>query len=264
MNWFANLLLDPSVADINADSMDRVLVHKRILAKKPMARRVFKEFHALFDKLDRQFLSGDGQRIEIGSGVAPIRDSYPDVLATDVMPDPSLDRILDAERMDIKDDSVRTVFAQNCFHHLPHPELFFHELERVLCPGGGAILLEPYYGFVASFVFRRLFRNEGFDKNQLSWETPMIGPMNGANQALSYIVFKRDRLEFERRFPRLNIVHSETCGNYLEYLFSGGLNFRQLCPEWLVPLVFMAQWALFPFNRWLALHHIIVIRKEIS
>lgn len=263
MSWFADLLRDPSVKNVDVDGGDRLRVHSRMLAQKPMLKKVFTGFHHMFDRLDEKYLSGTGARVEIGAGVAPIRDSYPDVLATDIVPGPGLDRVLDAEKMDFPDGSVRVLFGQNCFHHFPHPTRFFEELERVVVPGGGVILLEPYHGPLAAFLFRRMFHTEGYDKDFPSWETPASGPMNGANQALSYIVFKRDRAEFGRRFPHLHIVHQEPCNNYLMYLFSGGLNFRQLWPNWAAPLLSLIQKLLSPFNRWLALHHVVVIRKEV-
>lgn len=262
MKWLADLLREPSVKNIDVDGGDRFSVHSHMLAQKSILKKVFTNFHHTFDKLDRTYFSGSGSRVEIGAGVAPIRDTYPDVLATDIVAAPGLDQVLDAEQMDLPNGSVRVFFGQNCFHHLPHPDHFFQELDRTLIGGGGAILLEPYYGPFAAFIFRRLFHTEGYDKSFPSWETPASGPMNGANQALSYIVFKRDRHEFERRFPSLQIVHQEQCNNYLLYLFSGGLNFRQLCPDWAAPLLNIVQMLLSPLDRWLALHHIIVIRKK--
>ncbi|MGC4062892.1 MAG: class I SAM-dependent methyltransferase [Aquabacterium sp.] len=261
MNWLIELLRDPSVSDMDGDAVDRFAVHARMLARKPMMREVFAEFHHAFDRLDRTCLAGSGIRLELGAGVAPIRDSYPDVLATDIVAGPGLDKVVNAQDMQLADGSVKVVFGQNCFHHFPQPERFFHELERVLSVGGGAVLLEPYHGPFAAYLYKRLFKSEGYDKDYPSWETPSSGPMNGANQALSYIVFKRDRAEFERRFPSLRIVHEQTCGNYLKYLLSGGLNFRQLCPNWASPLVSGLEWLLWPLNRWLALHHVIVLKK---
>ena len=152
--------------------------------------------------------------------------------------------------------------AKNCFHHFPNPERFFSEIDRVLAVGGGVILLEPYYGPFATFLYKRLFKTEGFDKEFQSWETPVSGPMNGANQALSYIIFDRDRAVFESKYQNLNIVHQECVDNYLKYLLSGGLNFKQLIPYVLSPLIDFVQWCLSPLNRHLSLHHIIVIRKE--
>lgn len=261
MKGLLDLLRDPAVEAIDVDADDRLTAHKLVLARKPMLRAVFAEFHQLFHRLDRRFLTTDGLRVELGAGVAPMRDSYPDVLATDIIPSPGLDRVLDAEKLDLDTGSVRVIFGQNCFHHFPHPTRFFDELGRVLPVGGGAILLEPYYGPVAEYMFRGLFTTEGFDKEFPSWETPASGPMNGANQALSYIVFKRDRVEFERRYPNLGIVHQETCGNYLRYLFSGGLNFRQIMPDCLMLLPQAVELLLCPINKYLALHHIVILKK---
>src|SRR4029077_13502921 len=129
-------------------------------------------------------------------------------------------------------------------------------------PGGGAILLEPYHGPFATLLFRRLFKTEGFDKQFPSWETPALGPMNGANQALSYIIFERDKRKFESDYPQLRVVHQERCHNQLKYLLSGGLNFRQLLPNWIAPVVNSVQMVLAPLDRWTALHQMIVIRKE--
>jgi SAM-dependent methyltransferase len=255
-------LRDPSLSGIDVDGPRRLEIHARMLARKRMLREVFQDFHALFHRLDRAWLSGEGARVELGAGVAPIRESFPDVLATDVVEGPNLDRVLNAQQMDLPDASVRAFFVQNAFHHFPEPDRFLAELERVLVPGGGAVVLEPYYGPAATFLFKRLFRTEGYDKAYPSWNTPATGPMNGANQALSYIVFVRDRAEFERRYPSLEIVHQECIGNYLKYILSGGLNFRQLLPDAMSPAVDFVQGCLRPLARVLSLHHAVVIRKK--
>lgn len=262
MRQLADWLRDPQLLGIDVDAQDRITVHANTLARKRLLREVFTEFHHLFESIDRQYFSGSGMRLEIGAGVAPIRNSYPDVLATDIVAAPGLDRVLNAEDMALDDTSVRVVFGQNCFHHFPHPERFFAELDRVLMVGGGAVLLEPFHGPAAAFLYPRLFRTEGYDKQFASWNVPATGPMNGANQALSYIVFERDRAQFEQKFPRLKIVHQAPCGNYLKYLLSGGLNFRQLAPDWSTPAITAVQGLLSPMHRWLALHHVIVLRKQ--
>lgn len=264
MRFLLNLLRDPSLAAMDVDGEERLYLHHEMLRKKRMLREVFTEFHHLFKSLADRLFPVSGLDVELGGGVALMRDTYPEVLATDAIPAPHLDKVLDAEDMDLPDGLVRVFYAQNCFHHFPHPDLFFAELERTLVPGGGAIILDPYYGPVASFMYKRLFKTEGFDKTYPSWETPTTGPMNGANQALSYIVLVRDRAEFQRKHPSLVIVHEQQVDNYLKYLFSGGLNFRQLLPDWMTGAVTVAEKLLSPFNRWLALHHVIVIRKSIG
>lgn len=227
-----------------------------------MLRDVFVEFHQGFHRLADRYFKVQGLEVELGAGIAPMRNSYPEVLATDIVATETLDMALDAEAMRLDDQSVRAFYGQNCFHHFPHPERFFTELERTLKIGGGAILIEPFHGPFAAFLYKRLFRSEGFDKHFPSWETPSTGPMNGANQALSYIVFVRDRQAFERKHPGLEIVHQEICGNYLRYLISGGLNFRQLLPDALIPVLKVVEKLLYPVRRLMALHHIVVIRRR--
>ncbi|WP_253279496.1 class I SAM-dependent methyltransferase [Pseudomonas brassicacearum] len=227
-----------------------------------MLREVFVEFHHAFHRLADRYFKVEGLEVELGAGIAPMRNSYPEVLATDIVATEQLDMALNAEAMSLDDHSARVFYGQNCFHHFPHPDRFFTELERTLKVGGGAILIEPFHGPFAAFLYRRLFKSEGFDMHFPSWETPSTGPMNGANQALSYIVFVRDRQAFERKHPGLEIVHQEICGNYLRYLISGGLNFRQLLPDALIPVLKVVEKLLYPLRRVLALHHIVVIRRK--
>jgi SAM-dependent methyltransferase len=260
---FRKLLAAPEIAEVNVDSLTRLKSHKAVLDRKSMLREVFQEIHWSFIELDRQyFLDTGGTRIELGAGVAPIRDTYPDVLATDVVSSPELDRVLDAQAMDLPASSVHALYGQNCFHHFPEPARFFDEVIRVVKPGGGFILVEPYHGPIASFLFKRMFSTEGFDKQMPGWNVPMEGPMNGANQALSYIVFNRDEKLFTDRYPQLEIVYQAPLSNYLRYLMSGGLNFRQLAPNALIPVLKGVERLLHPIQGHLALHHLIAVRRN--
>ncbi len=256
-------LIEKEVARLDVDSENRVEVHRAILERKALLKAVFNNFHDDMMHMDTSYFEDTvGLRLELGAGVYGIRESYPDVLASDIVDAPHLDQVVDAENMDFPDGSIRSIYGQNCFHHFPHPDKFFSELDRVLAPGGGAILLEPYHGPFASFLFKRLFATEGFDKKFPSWETPSTGPMNGANQALSYIVFVRDKADFNRKHPNLRVVHQHICKNYLSYLVSGGLNFRQLIPNSMIFIVEAVQFLLTPLAPLLGLHHITVIRKS--
>jgi SAM-dependent methyltransferase len=254
-------LQEPDVRDCPVDGPERMAAHRRVLARKPMIRGVFEDFHRLFETLDQRFLRGTGQTIELGAGVYPVRDTFPGVVATDVVAAPHLDRTLDAGAMDLPDASVRAFYLQNVFHHFPEPERFFAELQRTLVPGGGAILVEPHAGPVASLLYPRLFASEGYDKHAPGWSTETGGPMSGANQALSHLVFDRDIARFQEQFPGLEVVHRDVADNYLRYLLSGGLNFRALLPSSFGPAVRALERLLRPLRGVGGLHRIIVLRR---
>ena len=256
--------IDKRLAGVDINSRERIFVHKQILKSKKMIQEVFYEFHQLFNSIDREYFSGEGRRLEIGAGSSPIKETFTDVLATDIVPGEGIDLVIDASNMDIEDGSLRAVFAQNVFHHLPNPSKFFAELDRVLVPGGGAVFIEPYYGILASAVFKRISKYEHFNMSQELWVSNASSPMSGANQALSYIVFIRDRQKFEKDHPGLEILLVSPINNYLRYLLSGGVNFIQLVPNFLIPILKGVEKILSPMNKLLALHYLVVIRKKYS
>lgn len=262
MRRWIDRLQEPEVVGCAVDEASRLVAHRTVLRRKLMIREVFGEFHARFAELDATLLRGSGARIELGAGVYPVRETQPDVVATDVVAAAHLDRALDAEAMDLPAGSVRAFYLQNVFHHFPHPSRFFAELERTLVPGGGAILIEPHSGALAAWLYPRLFASEGYDKHAETWESPIAGPMSGANQALSHLIFDRDLVRFEREHPTLEILHRDVLTNWVRYLLSGGLNFRSLVPTFATPLLRFGERLLAPLRRILGLHRVLVIRKR--
>jgi len=255
-------LLDPRVRSLDPDSTDFSVAHRRVLMSKPLVQGLFRSFYQRCRALDERYFSGSGIRVEIGSGAGFIAETYADVVTSDVKLLPFVQLVCRGERMPFRDGSVRALYAINTFHHIPSPGAFFSELDRVLHPGGGAVLIEPYFGPVARRLFAGLHASETFDMAATRWEAPAeAGPFSQANQALSWVVFVRDRARFEREFPRIEIVADEP-HTHLRYLLSGGVNFRQLLPSVAEPLIVGAERVLSPFNRLLALQHSVVLRRR--
>ncbi len=258
-----NFLKEPATRALDVNAPDMTVSHREVLLKKRMLRQLFQGFYAQCRALDVQYF-GDcpGRRLEIGSGSSIIQEFWPDVVTSDIKPLPFVDLVVDAQDMDLEDESLRTVYGINVFHHLPDPRAFFREILRVVKPGGGAILIEPYHGPVARRLFTRLHDCEGFDLTAPQWENgAQTGPCRGTNQALSGIIFDRDREQFRREFPDLELV-ADRPHTHLSYFLSGGVNFRQLVPDFLGPAVRLAEGLLAPLNRWIALQHTIVLRKH--
>jgi SAM-dependent methyltransferase len=261
---FLNLLLEPKLRGVDLQGFERIALHAEILAEKPLIREVFKEFYDTAVSLDRAYF-GDvaGFRIELGAGTSLFKKYYSDVISTDVQPAPYLDAVIDAEKMNLGDASVRTLFGINCFHHFANPCRFFEEVLRVVKAGGGCVLIDPYFGLLSRLLYERLFSSEAYDCSARDWGYCADHAKEPRpNQALSYLVFFRDRAKFDVLFPQLEIVHARVLPNYLRYLLSGGLNFRQIIPTFAGPLLRAFEGALSPLARVFALHHVIVIRKR--
>ena len=63
------------------------------------------------------------------------------------------------------------------------------------------------------------------------WEFRSSGPLSGANEALAWIIFERDRAQFEAEFPMWRILRVRPTMPF-RYLLSGGVALRSLMPGW--------------------------------
>lgn len=258
------LLYEPRVRDLDVDAPDFLEVHATVLKEKPMLHDTFRYFYEKMAGLCDAHLATEGREIELGSGAGFFKDIRPGVETSDIRQASGIDLVIDAQNMDLPDESVRCVYAINVFHHLPEPEKFFAELGRVLVPGGGCVLIEPHGGPASAALHKRLHKDEFFDAQAPDWVNAEIrGPLSGANQALSHIVFSRDIARFERDHGQyLSLVHREYCANSLRYLFSGGLNFRQLLPNALSPVLKGVEAAASPLAHYWSFHHALVLQRK--
>ena len=263
-NYLRKALCEPKVSDLNVDGQDILTAHKSLLKSKPMLRDTFLYFYKKMTTLCDQYLNVDGREIELGSGAGFMKDVRPALETSDIRKLDSIDLIIDAQNMNLFDNSVRCIYAINVFHHLAEPEKFFEELKRVLVPGG-CILIEPHGGPASAALHKRLHKDEFFDTSmQRDWVNKEIrGPLSGANQALSHIVFERDIIRFQRDHgDALELIHREYCTNALRYFFSGGLNFRQLIPTVASSVLRAIETIATPAAYYWSFHQVLVIKRR--
>jgi SAM-dependent methyltransferase len=198
--------------------------------------------------------------LELGAGVIPIRKHFPHVKSTDVVAAAHLDGVLDATNLDLESNSVQNLFLQNTFHHIPDPQAFFDESLRVLKKGGRIVIVDPYHNKWSSFLYPKLFKTETFDRNG-SWKDASDHAMIGANQALTYIVFRRDLDYFKSRNPNLKMIFHEPLNSGLRYLLTGGLNFRQLAPRPVLSALRLLEYKGF-MPKFTKIHWIVVLEKS--
>jgi SAM-dependent methyltransferase len=259
-----HVLQEPELAGIEPDSEAFTDAHRRILNRKRLVQDLFAGFYRRCRDADEFYFGGasGGRRLELGSGAGLLKSLYPDVLTSDVKHLAYVDLVARGEELPFPDASLRAIYAMNVFHHVSDPRVFFSEIERVVAPGGGIIMVEPYYGPLARLIFKRLFTQESYDTQAADW--PRHGRQqvaSDANQALSYIVLKRDAERWQAEFPGLELVADDP-HTHMGYLLSGGVNFRQLVPNPLGKVVLRLEERLSVLNPLLALQHTLVVRRR--
>lgn len=262
-NLVFSMFRDKRKRNVLDDQAIRVSTDMDIAMSKPEFVGVVRDIQALM--LEKMMVNLDEfnselKFIELGAGVIPMSSWIETVTSTDVVESTHLDGVLDATQLELKDNSVSGLFLQNTFHHIPDPAAFFSEALRVLVPGGRIVIVDPNHNLFSRVLYRKLFATECFEMNG-SWNDATSHAMIGANQALSHIVFVRDRKRFERENPRFKIVETVTIRSGFRYLLTGGLNFRRIAPKWSFPMVARLEKRLAIFNKF-AIHWLIVLEKQ--
>jgi hypothetical protein len=138
-------------------------------------------------------------------------------------------------------------------------EAHFREVERVLKPGNSAVYLEPNWNLWSRFILY-FFHVEPYLKNQPNWKFESLDPMH-SNQALPWIVFVRDKNDFQRKFPNLlPQIHNSFVG--FSYVLSGGVNGQTFLPQKLLLLIFKLELVFGQHLRFFHLARFISITKQ--
>ncbi len=214
------------------DSPERTLFHKKIIQEKLFLSKLYREWYSILSDI-KQHLP-PGEMIELGSGGGFLKEIEPTIICSDILDLPTNDLTFSALDMPFSDGQVSAIFMIDTFHHIPDSELFLKEVTRVLKKDGLLIMIEPANTVWGRFIYKN-FHHEPFNLNG-DWTIPDKGPLSGANGALPWIVFKRDKEKFKRLFPGLAVadLHFHTP---LRYLVSGGVSFKQLAPDFTYPFV---------------------------
>jgi SAM-dependent methyltransferase len=214
---------------MDLDAPDRLEALKQTIGRKPALRSFYREVYARFSAcLER--CPEAGKVLELGSGGGFAREVLPELVTSDVIPYSNVDAVIDAREMPFAEGSLRAILMFDVFHHIPDVGRFLAEAERCLVPHGRVFMVEPHRGILSTPILKYL-HHEAHDAHVKDWRFVSTGPLSSANTALPWVVFQRDRTQFEQRFPKLRLVRYEP-HSPLRYWLSGGLKSWSLLPEW--------------------------------
>ena len=258
MSALRTLLAHPLTRGLDIDSPATTHVRRRIVREKAFLRRVYEEWYGL---IRRALPPVEGPVLELGSGAGFMAEFIEGLITSEVFPTPGASMVLDGTRLPFAPASLRAVAMTDVFHHMATPRLFLGEAVRCLKLGGRIVMIEPWVTGWSRFVYRR-FHHEPFVPDAAHWEFPSSGPLSGANGALPWMVFERDRAMFEREFPRLRLVSVQPLMP-VTYLVSGGVGMRSLMPGFTFPVWRGVERLAGPLARAAAMFALVVVESRL-
>ena len=219
--WLAH----PLTASLADDDPKTTELRKQIVQSKPFLKAIYEEW---YERLAAEVPRGTGGVLELGSGAGFFSRYIPELITSEVFPCSDVSVILNAQNMPMENASLRAIVMTDVLHHMPDVRRFFAEAAQCLRSGGKILMIEPWVTPWSTFVYGR-FHSEPFLPEAAEWKFAASGPLSGANVALPWMVFVRDRARFEKEFPEFEIEEIRPFMPF-RYLLSGGVSMRSLMP----------------------------------
>lgn len=218
----------------NLDEPSRIEGLRKTIQAKPALLHFYRETYEKFsDCLKR--CPQRGLAVEIGSGAGFAKSFIPSIITSDILPYEGIDIVINGTCLPFENESLSMICMMNVFHHIPDVESLFREAERCLLPGGRICITDQNVGLISKPILK-YFHHEGFDSECTEWRFNSSGPLSGANGALAWLVFRRDKDTFAHRFPNLRVERVEPHTPLL-YWLAGGLKNWSLAPPLLLPML---------------------------
>ncbi len=130
---------------------ERQLSHREVWASKPVLREVYGHLYRRIAAACRP-----GLTIEVGGGSGNFKQFAPDVLSFDIVYEPWLDFVADAQALPLRSASVANIVMLDVLHHIEYPIKFLRDAARVLQPGGRLVFVEPGITPLSGLVYRAM------------------------------------------------------------------------------------------------------------
>jgi SAM-dependent methyltransferase len=216
----------PLTRGLSVDDPRTTLLRRKIIQDKAFLRAIYAEWYERIVCM----LPKKKDVLELGSGAGFLSQFLPEVITSEVFQAPGVRLIADACKLPLRNGSLDAIVMTDVFHHIPDVSRFLLEAERCVRPGGKIVMVEPWRTPWSEWIYTHL-HSEPFSPGD-GWTISRSGPLSGANGALPWIVFQRDRAMFEAKYPKWGIKNVEPMMPF-SYLLSGGVSLRSLMPGWM-------------------------------
>lgn len=208
-------------------------INKNLISwnKKKILRHIYYDFFNIInEQIDYNI---NGVIIEIGSGIAKIKDVIPSCICTDIFENPWIDKVENAYKLSFNDQSVSNIILFDVFHHIEYPANALREFKRVLKNNGRIIIFEPSMSLLGLFVYG-IFHNEPINlikkinQNIVQDEIAINGSYYAAQGNAYRIFMNKNKYSFLLKDWELLTIKRYSS---ISYVASGGFSKPQLYPD---------------------------------
>jgi SAM-dependent methyltransferase len=211
---------------ISIDDPQTTILRRSLILKNSFLLKIYTEWYSLIlthiQRQDHNYV------LELGSGAGFLKKFVPHAITSDILSIPDISLVADATKLPFSTGVLDAIVMCNVLHHISNPPVFLHEARRCLNSGGVIVMIEPWNNWWSRFLHKHLHHEE-FNPDG-SWFPALGGPLSGANAAIPWIIFSRDRSFFLENFG-FSIVEIKNIMP-ITYLISGGVSMKAIAPSW--------------------------------
>lgn len=173
-----------------------------------------------------QYIQPTDTVVEFGCGAGFSREfiTAPNLILTDVVARPWVDRVADAMAPPFDDGAIDVVICSHMIHHLYSPRKFFAVLAKKLKPNG-LVLIQEINTSLMMRALLRVMRHEGWSYEVDVFDESAVAndPRDpwSANCAIPELLFE-DNTKFESKIPEFRILRNDV-NECLLFPLSGGV-----------------------------------------
>jgi len=233
--------------------------NKKVWDTKQLLRQIYTDFYREILSQINTHLSGIV--VEIGSGVGNFKSIYPSAIATDIFPNPWIDRVESVYKLSFVGGSVSNLVLFDVLHHLQNPGSALAECKRVLITKGRVIIFEPYISVLGLFVYG-IFHHEplGLFK-KIDWQGSQSNEKYYAAEGNATRVFGAFS-DFKKEINADWHIVSRKRYSALSYVLSGGFGHTSFYSESFLPILRKIEKVLDIFPILFATRTMIVLEKK--
>jgi SAM-dependent methyltransferase len=198
---------------------------RRVLEKKKSLRHLYGKFYS---RISEEIIPG-GKTLEIGSGPGFLKEHIKDLVTSDTLRLPWIDRVFSANSIPFEPETFHNIVMIYVLHHLNNIPEAIREMSRVLKPGGRLVILDHQLGFL-SFLFMKFLHHEYFNPRDKDIGSAALNTKY-SNTAIPYAIIQKDTAVWRDAGLTLKKLKYHTL---FSYLLSCGFKPVNLLPDCLI------------------------------